>query len=664
MLKDESTDSLKKMAITTDLCDCEPSLLSSESADTILIPFQSDLLDSTVPVKSTGKPKLHVDVQFQLSRVHTIADRLQKCILYIEQDSSMSGYALDPAWSIALESLEPLVQQLYEEPYQQRQLILKQLSELQAKLDALCGLLGQESPFECLDKSLSPLDQIAVVSKWVDEYKQICSERQSKVQVMKTRYFQICSKLPDWTCAFPEIEMLRNSDLNICAEALSLIVNKAEMRLTAIHNILHTITPIATKIPVLHIPIHIQHQLDELSCIQTSSALENKPNLPILFPELEKNLENALHELLDLKCMLDTKLSILITEIETLWKDLETSDDQRISLENDLHKIDKYEDLCESLRKLWKQKMEKHVDELLVIIKDLWLKCFVSEQHRTTFLNNINQDLYSPSTIEILRAEIAMLNQRYAVYQEIYEKINDRNALINKMKEFETSASDPRRLFRPSFQLVEEERFRKTCYPTLLRIESKLRASIVSAEHDHGEPFILDNSRYLNILEAEIADRFVNENIFVLDRLGHRKTPSASSLLRQDQATYHHYPATLARSGAIQTTLKSNKLDHSQSMTPTPHSTHGQCANSNTVYTTMRHRSGSTTPLRKTQLVRSPSTPSLNAARRASEYRSLGESASPIGNEVVTTSPSARGLSMLPRSRRQSHLMVIDGSDE
>ncbi|OAJ38995.1 hypothetical protein BDEG_22880 [Batrachochytrium dendrobatidis JEL423] len=509
----------------------------------------------------------------------------------------MSGYALDPAWSIALESLEPLVQQLYEEPYQQRQLILKQLSELQAKLDALCGLLGQESPFECLDKSLSPLDQIAVVSKW------ICSERQSKVQVMKTRYFQICSKLPDWTCAFPEIEMLRNSDLNICAEALSLIVNKAEMRLTAIHNILHTITPIATKIPVLHIPIHIQHQLDELSCIQTSSALENEPNLPILFPELEKNLENALHELLDLKCMLDTKLSILITEIETLWKDLETSDDQRISLENDLHKIDKYEDLCESLRKLWKQKMEKHVDELLVIIKDLWLKCFVSEQHCTTFLNNINQDLYSPSTIEILRAEIAMLNQRYAVYQEIYEKINDRNALINKMKEFETSASDPRRLFRPSFQLVEEERFRKTCYPTLLRIESKLRASIVSAEHDHGEPFILDNSRYLNVLEAEIADRFVNENIFVLDRLGHRKTPSASSLLRQDQATYHHYPATLARSGAIQTTLKSNKLDHSQSMTPTPHSTHGQCANSNTVYTTMRHRSGSTTPLRKTQLI-------------------------------------------------------------
>jgi hypothetical protein len=42
------------------------------------------------------------------------------------------------------------------------------------------------------------------------------------------------------------------------------------------------------------------------------------------------------------------------------------------------------------------------------------------------------------------------------------------------MMDFEKSASDPRRLFRSSFQLLEEEKFRKTCYPTLLKMEERL----------------------------------------------------------------------------------------------------------------------------------------------------------------------------------------------
>lgn len=47
---------------------------------------------------------------------------------------------------------------------------------------------------------------------------------------------------------------------------------------------------------------------------------------------------------------------------------------------------------------------------------------------------------------------------------------------------FEHTASDPKRLFQPSFQLVEEEKFRRRAYPALLKLESTLVEAIEKFE--------------------------------------------------------------------------------------------------------------------------------------------------------------------------------------
>ena len=51
---------------------------------------------------------------------------------------------------------------------------------------------------------------------------------------------------------------------------------------------------------------------------------------------------------------------------------------------------------------------------------------------------------------------------------------------------FEQTASDPKRLFQSSFQLVEEEKFRRRAYPTLLKLESTLLNAIIKFEQ--GKP--------------------------------------------------------------------------------------------------------------------------------------------------------------------------------
>jgi hypothetical protein len=52
---------------------------------------------------------------------------------------------------------------------------------------------------------------------------------------------------------------------------------------------------------------------------------------------------------------------------------------------------------------------------------------------------------------------------------------------------FEKEATDPNRLFGKSVRLLEEEKFRKTAYPTLTKLEKKLEKAILQFEASKNE---------------------------------------------------------------------------------------------------------------------------------------------------------------------------------
>ena len=132
-------------------------------------------------------------------------------------------------------------------------------------------------------------------------------------------------------------------------------------------------------------------------------------------------------------------------------------------------------------------------------------------------------DLYSPVTVELLIQEIERLTARYKKYGAILEKIQQREDLlkvvessednlcimlkwfpfvVQKMLEFEKTASDPRRLFRSSFQLNEEERFRKTCFPTLMKMENALKVDVAQFEIDNGPGAVVEwkGEKFLDLM--------------------------------------------------------------------------------------------------------------------------------------------------------------------
>lgn len=113
-----------------------------------------------------------------------------------------------------------------------------------------------------------------------------------------------------------------------------------------------------------------------------------------------------------------------------------------------------------------------------------------------------------------MRAELEKLLPMREIYIEIKEKINKRKNLLDKMTEFEKIASDPKRLFKSSFQLNSEEKFRNNAYPSLLKMEESILELIEKFEKNYGT-FEYNGEEYKTALKYEIENRIINRTVFI-----------------------------------------------------------------------------------------------------------------------------------------------------
>ncbi|KAF9910195.1 hypothetical protein EC991_007122 [Linnemannia zychae] len=145
----------------------------------------------------------------------------------------------------------------------------------------------------------------------------------------------------------------------------------------------------------------------------------------------------------------------------------------------------------------------------------VWDQCFVGELERQRFRETVEaEDVTFVEKLERIQAEIEGCRTRYSKSGSVYKLMMTRSNHIERMIAFEQTASDPKRLFQSSFQLVEEEKFRRRAYPTLLKLENTLLDAIMKFEKEHEQSFMYEGLPYLETLQAEIENRHVNETVF------------------------------------------------------------------------------------------------------------------------------------------------------
>ncbi|KAJ3218381.1 hypothetical protein HDU67_005930 [Dinochytrium kinnereticum] len=218
-----------------------------------------------------------------------------------------------------------------------------------------------------------------------------------------------------------------------------------------------------------------------------------------------------------------------IREIQIFWQELGVPENHvGVVLNENVKRLEEYQVMANELRGRWRQRMEEALMKRMDKLKGLWKRCHVSEEETERFTKSIAENFYSPLTLETIDFEISKLEERLKREKPLLELIEDRYTFIQKLKDFERSASDPQRLFQPSFRLLEEEKFRKTGVPTLLSKEEKLRRAVLAFEHSNY-PFSYEGARWLEVMDREIGERFVNEALVVFD-----STLTKSPLHRQN----------------------------------------------------------------------------------------------------------------------------------
>ncbi|RIB22197.1 microtubule associated protein [Gigaspora rosea] len=214
------------------------------------------------------------------------------------------------------------------------------------------------------------------------------------------------------------------------------------------------------------------------------------------------------------------QLAVMQKDVKNLYNELNTPLEERIELIDSLDEeyMERLSLERDRLKEIMRVIIEKAIEEYTAQLVELWDKCLVPQFERDEFFANVHKLTSSQDVYELLAHEVARLQELYAKCAEIYRLMLERRALISKMIEFEKKASDPRRLFQSSFRLLEEEKWRKSCWPNLVRIEDQLVNACINYEETERKPFMHESMRYLDNLQSEISERIVNQMFFGFEK--------------------------------------------------------------------------------------------------------------------------------------------------
>ncbi|KAF9433875.1 hypothetical protein BGZ76_008869 [Entomortierella beljakovae] len=203
--------------------------------------------------------------------------------------------------------------------------------------------------------------------------------------------------------------------------------------------------------------------------------------------------------------------------LRLIYQDLNTPDDRRVIFRNEAT-VKYAAELGRELKALHIELAARKLyltGERWVSLGTVWDTCLVNKQERERFRSAIEKDdVTFCDKLERIQTEMDTCRVQFSRSSVVYKLMMTRRSHIERMISFEHSASDPKRLFQSSFQLVEEEKFRRRAYPTLLKLERTLIEAIELFEREQGESFMYEGTSYLETLQAEIEKRHVNETVF------------------------------------------------------------------------------------------------------------------------------------------------------
>ncbi|GAB5586762.1 Microtubule bundling protein [Umbelopsis nana] len=258
-----------------------------------------------------------------------------------------------------------------------------------------------------------------------------------------------------------------------------------------------------------------------------------KDELDVMLRELWAcNDDDEEQETLLMTLMSPTKLDEINQKLETL---MEFRSQREFLVDELLHKIMKIWDLLcvdESTREVFKdenyglrddnvKKLENELRRLTVIKEErmeefirrarqelnaLWDQLYYSGEQRQKFKPAFTESI-ADETLEAHEKEITRTHILIEDQKHILERVEKHMRLVEEIKQFEASMSDPNRLFgkgqRDPGRLLREEKFRRRIARELPKVKRELRSALKEYQQTNGEPFCVFGKPYTETIDEQ-----------------------------------------------------------------------------------------------------------------------------------------------------------------
>ncbi|KAF9938465.1 carboxypeptidase C prc1 [Mortierella alpina] len=216
-------------------------------------------------------------------------------------------------------------------------------------------------------------------------------------------------------------------------------------------------------------------------------------------------------------CARQTRIRAVEHMLRVIYQDLDTPESKRVVFRKEAS-VKYSAELGRELKSLQQELEARKLylsGERWTALAAVWDSCLVSELEREAFKAAVDaDDVAFVEKLTRIQSEIDNCHSRFSRSGDVYKLMMTRSSHIERMIAFEHTAKDPKRLFQASFRLVDEDKFRRKAYPTLLNLEEKLLKAIEKFEGEQGETFLYEGVPYLETLQKEIDNRHVNETVF------------------------------------------------------------------------------------------------------------------------------------------------------
>ncbi|CAH0726950.1 unnamed protein product, partial [Brenthis ino] len=158
---------------------------------------------------------------------------------------------------------------------------------------------------------------------------------------------------------------------------------------------------------------------------------------------------------------------------------------------------------CDQIKR---QKIAVFVANVRTKIKLMWDSIMYSTQQREEFMHYY-QDVFTEDTLTLHELYLDKITKFYNDNKHIFELVVTRKNLWLKMMELEARATEPGRYNNRGGQLLREEKERKSIASNLPKIEAQIRDLVNEYEAKTGSTFTVDGKPLLQLMQDEWETR-------------------------------------------------------------------------------------------------------------------------------------------------------------